>query len=107
MLLSEFSGFPMPEIGDRLVVSYVYSDKKRFVLEDDTNVYSIEAARNEPIPSNSSSFFLDNAPIVDSLHNVYEKGGLSFKVSENDDTVPEIFSKELVFNFSKISMFCL
>ena len=105
VLLSEFSGFPMPRIGDRLVVSYIYCDRKRFVLEDDTEVYSIESISNEPIPSNSSSFFLDNAPIVDSLHNIYEKGGLSFKVSENDSSVPDIFSKELTFNFSKLPKF--
>lgn len=102
VLLSEFGNFPRPRIKDTIIVSYVYKDLGRLVLEDEVEVSRVESEVNESVPSSSSRFFLDNAPVVNSRNKIPSIGGLRFKVSENSTEVPPEFKKEITFNFSRL-----
>lgn len=102
VLLSEFSNVSKPTILDRFIVSYLYKDLGRNILEDQVEVSRVENSDNESVPANSTNFFLNHAPIVNSNNEIISIGGLTFSTSENDDSVPNHFSKELVFNSSNL-----
>ncbi len=102
VMLSEFGNMPRPTVRDTLIVSYVYKDLGRLILEDTVDVSRVESQVNESIPSNSTRFFLGNAPIVNSSNKIPTINGLTVKVSENSTEVPAEFKKEITFNFSRL-----
>ena len=102
ILLSEFGNLTFPGRNDTFIVSYIYKDKGRNILEDQVEVSRVEEIINESIPSNVSNFFLKNAPIVNIDNEIYKLGGVSFAKTENLDEVPDEFKKEVVFNSSKL-----
>lgn len=101
-LLSEFGNLDRFGSRDKVYVSYYYEDKSIKINEETVTVYSKISKLNEVIPSNSSRFFLKNAPIIDSSGAVANIGGVQFKISENSEDVPFEFSNELPFNLSRL-----
>jgi hypothetical protein len=102
ILLSEFGNIPRPTILDTVIVTYLYKDKSRLILEDTVEVSRVESQANEAVPTNSTRFFLDNAPIVNANNEVVSKGGVRFKITENSTESPPEFKHEIIFNFSKL-----
>jgi hypothetical protein len=102
VLISDISGFPRPARGDKVVIRYLYKDFSRYIISEEVDVYSLIQSSNEVVPTNSSRFFLNNAPIVDDNNEVFSKNGVAFKVSENSDDVPYEFTKELPFSLSRL-----
>ena len=102
ILLSEFGNISEPKIGDSLVVSYIYEDMGKDADESSVSVYNIKDITSEAVPFNSTHFFLENAPIIDSNNNIHSTGGVVFTKGENSDETPEEFSKEIKFNYSKL-----
>lgn len=98
VLLSEFGNIPYPSVLDKFIVSYLYKNTGRRVLEDEVVVSRVEYAINESIPANSSSFFLRHAPIVGSSNQDISYGGVQFKISENIAGQPAPFLNELVYD---------
>ncbi len=102
ILLSEFGNIPEPKLGDTLYVSYLYKDNGIIINESSIEVYNLKTISAESIPSNATTFFLENAPIVDNSNQIYTLGGVVFRIGENLNTIPEEFKKEIPFNTSKI-----
>lgn len=102
VLLSEFGNIPRPTIYDTLVISYAYKDLGRHIITDDIEVSRVEASVTESVPSSSTTFFLDNAPVVNSSNNIATSSALTFSLSENDTTTPKEFSTEITFNASRL-----
>jgi hypothetical protein len=102
VLLSEFGNIARPELLDTILVSYLYKNKGRYILEDEVEVSRVESASNESVPTNSLRFFLDNAPIVNIDNKIPSIGGVSFRVNENSEETPVEFTKELVYNTSRL-----
>jgi hypothetical protein len=102
VLISEFGNLPKPSTLDTLVVSYLYKNVGKYILEDQVEVSRVEKKNNEPIPSNITKFFLSNAPIVNEENEIVTLRGVQFKLSENSELVPKTFSKELIFDSSKL-----
>lgn len=102
VLLSEFGNLVKPNIADTYIVSYIYADHRKDIIQENTIVYNIDDIENEPIPTNSVRFFLKNAPIVNDNNEPYSVGGVSFQNNENDTSIPNVFNKELIFNLSKM-----
>lgn len=98
VLLSEFGNISRPTIFDSFIVTYLYKNKGRHILEDQVEVSRVENSINESVPTNSTSFFLDNAPIVSSGNAEITFGGVAFKTAENLNTVPDEFRYEIVFD---------
>ena len=105
ILLSEFGNLPRPTIYDTIIVTYAYKDLGRHILIDQIEVSRVEDAISEAVPSSATSFFLDNAPVVNSSNNVATSGALTFSVSENDGTTPDEFVTEITFNASRLPSF--
>lgn len=102
VLLSQFGNISRPEPGDTIVVSYLKRNTGQAVLPDTVTVSRVETQINEPIPTNTVRFFLDNAPIVTANNTIPSRGGVKFRSNENDNTTPFEFSKELSFNIAKL-----
>ena len=102
VLLSEFGNIPKPSVLDTIQVSYLYKNKGRYVLEDQVEVSRVEESINESVPTNSTNFFLDHGPIVNIDNQILTRKGVRFRVSENSEEVPKLFSKELVFNSNRL-----
>mgnify|MGYP003654233172 CR=1 FL=1 len=102
VLLSEFGNIDQPTVGDTIIVSYLYRDFGININEDSLEIFNLQEVELESVPANIARFFLENAPIVDSNNELPEKGGVEFRVGENDDEVPMEFQRELVFNSSKL-----
>jgi hypothetical protein len=102
VLLSEFGNLSRPALLDTILITYLYKDTGKFILEDSVSVSRVESKVNESLPTNSTRFFLGNAPIVNIDNKIVTIGGVSFKVNENTDQRPPEFSKELVFDASKL-----
>lgn len=102
ILLSEFGNLPTPTILDTFIVSYLYKDVGRFILEDQVEVSRVESILHESVPTNSTNFFLNHAPIVSSNNKLISLGGVEFLISENDTDIPAAFQHELVFNSNRL-----
>jgi hypothetical protein len=102
VLFSDFGNWQRPEVGDTIIISYYYDNASIGILEDTITVFETINVLNESIPSNSKMFTLKNGLIIDSLDEQPATGGITFKSSENSSVIPEEFSKELVYNFSKL-----
>lgn len=102
ILLSEFGNIPEPKLGDIIYVSYLYRDNGIIVNKSSIEVYNLKTISAESIPSNATTFFLENAPIVDNSNQIYTIGGVIFRTGENLNTIPPEFRKEIPFNTSKI-----
>ena len=100
--LSKLGNIPKPTFNDKFLVSYVYKDLSKNVDEETLSLFNIVDVSRESIPSNSSRFFLKNAPIVDAEGEVPELNGISFYTNENLIETKSTFRKELVFNSSKL-----
>lgn len=105
VLLSEFGNISRPGSLDTIKVSYLYKDLGRYILENSVSVSKIKSVVNEPVPSNAVSFFLDNAPVVDSSNDVFSsKGGVTFKLTEKSDETPPEFATEVLFGSSRMPL---
>jgi len=102
VLFSEFGNWSRPESGDTIIISYYYDNKSISIIESSIQVYETINVSNESIPSNSKYFSLKNGQIVDSMDQIAELNGVSFKESENSSSIPIQFSKELIYNFSSL-----
>jgi hypothetical protein len=102
VLLSEFGNIGRPQLLDTILVTYLYRDTGRYVIEDEVEVSRVESQVNESLPTNSTRFFLDNAPIVDIDNRIPTINGVAFRVNENSNDTPAEFAKELVFDASKL-----
>jgi hypothetical protein len=99
VLLSAFGNIKEPVLGDRIVVSYLYKDHSIRINEDSIEVYNLGSVSSESLPTNSTRFFLENAPIVNIYNDIPESQGVSF---ESNDGPAKPFLKELVYNVSKL-----
>ena len=102
ILLSEFGNINRPTSLDTIYITYIYKDTKKYIIEDTISASRVEIQQNESVPSNSSNFFLDHAPIVNASNEVLSSGGVSFKLTENSSTAPSEFLNELNFDSSKL-----
>jgi len=102
ILLSEFGNIPRPSVLDSFIVTYLYKNNGKYILEDQVEVSRVDESINESVPTNSASFFLDNAPIVNINNQVISLGGVAFRTTENSGIIPSEFSNELVFDSSKL-----
>jgi hypothetical protein len=102
VLLSELGNLDRFGSRDKVYVSYYYEDRSININETTTSVFSLIDKTNESVPSNSSRFFLKNAPIVNSSGATITYGGVKFKVSENLDQTPSQFLTEIPYNISRL-----
>lgn len=103
VLLSEFGNIGRPTSLDTVIVTYLYKDLGKHVIEETVEVSKVLSETNESVPSNAVSFFLDNAPVVTSNNEVYSsKGGVTFRVSENSTDTPDEFQTELLWGVSRM-----
>ena len=102
VLLSDFGNIERLEPKDKIIISYYYEDKSKNIDLTTLSVYSKISILNESIPSNSTNFYLENSPIINSSGETSTYGGVKFKINENIETTPDEFNKELEFNFSKL-----
>tara|TARA_B100001094_G_scaffold91497_2_gene87487 strand:- start:12662 stop:22402 length:9741 start_codon:yes stop_codon:yes gene_type:complete len=100
--LSKFGNIPKPTFNDRFLVSYIYRDLSKNVDEETLSIFNIVNIERESVPSNSTRFYLKNAPIADSEGEVPELDGISFYTNENSTDLKTPFRKELVFNSAKL-----
>ncbi len=99
ILLSEFGNISEPKKEDVILVSYIYKDKGKLISKDSIEAFSEEYVESESVPTHSTRFFLDHAPIVNASGLIPELSGVSF--SSNENSLNE-FSKELKFNNSRL-----
>lgn len=99
ILLSEFGNIIRPKKEDVIIVSYVYKDLGELISKDSIEAFSEEYIGGESLPTNSTRFFLDYAPIINASGLVPEISGVSF--FSNEENLEE-FSKELRFNSSRL-----
>lgn len=102
ILISQFGNIDKPAPGDKIIISYLYKDNSRSILNDEILVSRVEIRNNESVPSNTKRFFLGRAPIVTSENKVPTKDGVRFFLNENSDESPDEFKRELPFNISKL-----
>jgi len=102
VLLSEFGNIERPSVFDSVYVSYLYKDLGKLIHIDEISVYRVESAENEAVPSNAVSFFLKNAPIINSSNEILTYNGLTFKTNENDTSLPQEFLTEISFNAARL-----
>lgn len=102
VLISDFGNIARLEPTDTVIVSYYYDDVSKNIDLDTLQVYSKESVINESVPSNSTNFFLKNAPIINDSGVVATIDAVAFKTSENSNNVPAEFSIELEFSFSRL-----
>ena len=101
-LLSEFGNLPRPSVEDTLVVSYLYKNSGRFILEDRVSVSRVDMVTRESVPTNTTNFFLKNAPIVNSDNSVPKLNGVKIRYSNDESLIPNEFKFELVFNANSL-----
>ena len=70
--------FPFPQGSDTIKVTYYYKREGRDVSSDTLSIFKLEDIIRESIPAVSTSFFLDNAPIVDSNGTTATSGGVQW-----------------------------
>ena len=99
ILLSEFGNIPRPKKEDRIIASYIYKDTGKLIEDNSIEVFSEERVVEESIPTNSTRFFLEHAPIINASGSIAELSGVTF--FSNEDAISE-FSKELRFNISRL-----
>lgn len=102
ILFSDFGNWVRPNPGDTIIISYYYDNSAIGIVSGSIQVYETIDVINESIPSNSKSFTLKNGLIINSLDETPDLGGVIFKESENSEVTPSEFSKELIYNFSKL-----
>jgi hypothetical protein len=103
VLLSEFGNIPRPTSLDTIKITYLYKDLGKFIIEDTIEVTKVIEETNKSVPSNSISFFLDNAPIVNAINEVCStKGGVKFRLNENSTDTPPEFATELLYGVSRM-----
>ena len=102
VLFSDFGNWERPEAGDTIIISYYYDNASISIIESTIDVFETISITNESIPSNSKMFTLKNGLIIDSLDQQPLTDGVYFKQSENSADIPDQFSKELIYNFSKL-----
>lgn len=102
ILLSEFGNISSPQVGDKIIVSYLYKDTSKSILADTVAVSRVEFKQNESVPSSTNRFFLGHAPVVNSSNEIPTRGGVSFYTSENINQIPFEFSREVPYNISKL-----
>jgi hypothetical protein len=100
--LSYYSNLPVLGANDKILVRYAYRDFGQILSEDSLSIYSINEKINEPVPTNSSHFFLLNAPVVFSNGDVAKFEGVSFKIGENLSETPACFTKEVKYDLSRL-----
>jgi hypothetical protein len=66
--------FPYPQGSDTIVVEYLYKKEGRDI--GNVEIYTIVDKVRENVDAVATSFFLDNAPIVNSLGNIPTSGGV-------------------------------
>lgn len=101
-LLSEFGNIDKPEPGDTIILSYLTKDTSRAVIDGTVSVSRVESQSYESVPTNTTRFYLDKAPIVNSNNEIPVKGGVTFAESENISTTPYEFRREVPYNISKL-----
>lgn len=102
ILFSDFGNWERPEVGDTIIISYYYDNASISIITSSIQVYETVDVLNESIPSNSKNFSLAHGLIIDSSDQQPELYGVTFKESENSSSIPEQFSRELVYNFSSL-----
>jgi|14_taG_2_1085336.scaffolds.fasta_scaffold00384_2 hypothetical protein len=102
VLLSEFGNIDKPKVGDKIIASYLYRDAGIRLNEGSLEIFNLKAIPQESLPANSSRFFLNKAPIVDSNNLIPERGGISFSYGQASPGIPAEFRRELVYNASKL-----
>ena len=100
--LSQFGNIKKPKFNDKFLVSYVYKERSLNVSEDTISIFNIVDIKNENIPTNSTRFFLKNAPIVDSDGEIAELNEVVFSTNENAVEESSPFKKEIAFSSSKL-----
>lgn len=97
VLLSESSGFILPEPGDKIIVSYLYKDFSKKINIESISTYNIEEVSYESIPQEATRFFLKNAPITNQIGDIGTVGDLDIVSQDN-----KAFLFEIPFNTSKL-----
>lgn len=70
--------FPLPQGSDSIRLTYLYKKSGRIIDSDSVSVTSIIPVTREQIPAVATSFFLNNAPIVDSKGKDLTIGGITW-----------------------------
>lgn len=95
------STFLFPQGSDKFEISYYYKKEGRTI--DNVSVYSIEDVVRESIPAVATSFFLNNAPIVNSSGVVPTRGGITWlDPAQNFASGHPAFVTEIAFNASQL-----
>ena len=95
--------FPFPQGNDLIKITYKYKNKGRIINEDSLDIFSITTSTRETISSLSTTFFLGNAPIVDSNGDVAISDGVTWldPAQNYDSTVNHpAFISEIPFSLS-------
>jgi hypothetical protein len=99
--------FPYPQSGDKIYVEYYYKKIGRNVSSESVEIYKNVVTIRESAPAVSTSFFLGNAPIVDSNGNVPSLNGIEWldpAQNYNSDVKHPAFTTEISYstiNFPK------
>ena len=99
------STFPLPQGSDLITISYYYKRIGRDVDADTVEITKSTAIVRESIPAVSTSFFLNNAPILDSTGAVATLGGVQWlDPAQNYDSTKNhpAFTSELQYNTSNM-----
>jgi len=97
------SSFPLPQGSDVITVSYLYKKVGRDVGDDSVSVTTLTNIVRESVPAVSTSFFLQNAPIVDESNSIPTTGGVLFLdplVNFDPDENHPSFVNEIPFSIS-------
>jgi len=97
--------FPFPQGNDIIKVTYKYKNRGRVVEEDTVEIFNVENATREVAPSISNTFFLANAPIVDSNGVLETSDGVTWlDPSQNYDSTLDhpAFVREIAFSLSNL-----
>lgn len=102
ILLSEFGNITSLNSNDKVYVTYLFKDLKQNIDFSTLDIYDIRNVSAESVPSNSTRFFVKNAPIINKNGTIPTKNGIKFYINENNLTTPPEFKKELVFDISRL-----
>lgn len=97
--------FPFPEGSDIFTISYYYKKEGRIINANDVRITTDVDIIRESAPAVATSFFLDNAPIVDTTGNIPTRNGVQWlDPAQNFDPTKKhpAFITEIPFNASSL-----
>jgi len=97
--------FPFPQGSDEFIISYYYKKAGRIVEASSVRITTDVDIVREAAPAVATSFYLDNAPIVDSTGNVPTRNGVSWlDPAQNFDPTKKhpAFVTEIQFNAASL-----